>query len=245
MRKLLLSLICMFACTALFAQKLEVTAGAYSGLFKYSGKSTASFSFMNSTVSPTMGTSSYTNNPYGNKIGFGYGVNGQAQLVGKSGFIVGMQTAYEQLKSKIHINQAFASFSNPVGVQYVMTLDANGSTALKNNIINLNPYFGHRIQFTKVKLDVLAGADIGFISSTHEKGVAHANDDRTYATDLDRTTIKKDIRIRFGLAASLNKLNLNASYAYGLSNYMGGYIGGSANDAHSQVIRIGLGYQIF
>jgi hypothetical protein len=47
MKKLLLSLVCLFACAALFAQKLEVTAGAYSGLFKYSGKSTESSSFIN------------------------------------------------------------------------------------------------------------------------------------------------------------------------------------------------------
>jgi hypothetical protein len=241
MKKLLLSLICQFACAALFAQKLEVTAGAYSGLFKYSGKSTESSSFINSSVSPTV-VSSYTNNPYGNKFGFGYGINGQAQLVGKGGFIIGLQAAYEQLKSKIDINQV-AAF-NPVSSFPAPTSTANGSTSLKNNIINLNPYIGYRILLAKLKLDILAGTDIGFISSTHEKGSAKGTDGKAYSTDLDRTTIKKDFRLRFGLAASLNKFSINASYAHGLSNYMEGYLGGSP-EAYSRVVRIGLGYRLF
>ncbi|MEO7216183.1 outer membrane beta-barrel protein [Mucilaginibacter sp.] len=243
MKKLLLSLVCVFACTALLAQKLEVTAGAYSGLFKYSGESTASSSFINSSVTPNVAPSSYTNNPYGNKIGFGFGVNGQAQLVGKGGFIIGLQAAYEQLKSKVDITGV--STYNPISSSTSVPFDAEGSTALKNNIINLNPYFGYRIPFTKIKLDILAGADLGFISSTHEKGIAHANDGKTYTTDLDRTTVTEDFRLRFGLVASLNKFSLNASYANSISNYMGGYIGGGSHNAHSKVIRIGLGYRIF
>jgi hypothetical protein len=241
MKKLLLSLICLFAGSTLFAQKLEITAGAYSGLFKYAGKSTAASSFINASSNAII--SSYANNPYGNKFGFGFGVNGQAQLVGRGGFILGLQAAYEQLKSKIDIDQV--SVFNPPSSSPAVNGQAEGSTALKNNIINLNPYLGYRIPMPTVKLDVLAGADVGFISSTREKGSARASDGNTYTTNLDRTTIKKDLRLRFGLAANLSRFNLNASYAYGLRNYMEGYIGGGSHNAHSEVIRVGLGYKIF
>jgi hypothetical protein len=242
MKKLLLSLVCLFACPAVFAQKLEVTVGAYSGLFRYSGKSSGSVSFINAS-SDNNAIQSYTNNPYGNKVGFGYGISAQAQIVSRGGFLVGLQAAYEQLKSKIDINRV-SSFV-PVSSGPATNFDANGNTALKNNIININPYIGYRIPLAKIKLDILAGTDIGFISSTHEKGIAHANDGKTYTTDLDRTTIKEDFRLRVGLAVGLNRFTFNASYANGISNYMGDYIGGGKPNAHSKVIRVGLGYRLF
>ncbi|MBD1367157.1 outer membrane beta-barrel protein [Mucilaginibacter sp. ZT4R22] len=242
MKKLLLSVTLVFACITLFAQKPEVTVGAYSGLFRYSGTSSESVSFINAS-SDNNAIKSYTNNPYGNKFGIGYGIGGQAQLVGKGGFLVGLQAAYEQLKSKIDINRV-SSFV-PVSSGPANNFDANGSTALKNNIININPYIGYRIPLAKIKLDILAGTDIGFISSTHEKGSAKGSNGDTYTTDLDRTTVTEDFRLRIGFVASLNKFSLNASYANGISNYMGGYIGGGSHNAHSKVIRIGLGYRIF
>ncbi|TFF35390.1 outer membrane beta-barrel protein [Mucilaginibacter psychrotolerans] len=245
MKKIFLSLICLFIATVSFAQKLEVTAGAYTSLFRFSGESTESVSFFNSSTGLPGGTSSYTNNPYGNKIGIGYGISGQGQLVGKGGFIIGLQVGYEQLKSKIAIKQFYVTDITTIGAQYVQTIDATGSTALKSNIINVNPYIGYRIPLTKVKLDILAGADLGFINNTHEKGSARANTGTTYTTDLDRTTITEDFRLRLGLAASLNKFSLNASYANGVSNYKSGYLGGGVQNAHSKVIRIGLGYRIF
>lgn len=245
MKKTLLILVCLLAGATTYAQKLEVTAGAYTGLFKFSGKSTESVSFFNSSTGTTGGASSYTNNPYGNKIGIGYGISGQGQLVAKGGFIIGLQVGYEQLKSKIAITQVYVTNSTVIGAQYVQTLDATGSAALTSNIINVNPYLGYRIPLTKVKLDILAGVDLGFINNTREKGSARANNGTTYTTDLDRTTITEDFRLRIGLALSLNKFGLNASYANGVSNYKSGYIGGGAQNAHSKVIRIGIGYRIF
>lgn len=244
MRRLLLSFIFLLAAATAFAQKLEITAGAYSGLFSYGGKSASSFSFINSSSSSNF-SASYTNNPYGSKMGFGYGISAQAQLVAKGGFIVGLQAAYEQLRSKTDITQVYTIDNSLPGIApNFVTLDANGSTALKNNIINLNPYVGYRIPFPKVKLDALVGTDVAFITGTREKGSAKASNGNTYTTDLDRSTIKTDLRLRFGLAATVNRLSFNASYALGVRNSMEGYIGGSP-ETHSRVIRIGLGYRIF
>lgn len=243
MKKTALSLVCVFIATTSFAQKLEVNAGAYSGLMRFSGQSAESSSIMSVSTNSAVNYS-YTNNPYGSKLGFGYGISGQAQLVGKAGFIVGLQLAYEQLKSKIDVNQVF--LYNPVSSSTNgQTLAAEGSTNLKSNIININPYLGYRILIAKVRLDILAGADMGYISSTREKGVAHANDGKTYTTSMDRTGIKEDYRLRVGIAVGLNKFTFNASYANGISNYMGGYIGGGSPNAHSKVIRIGLGYRLY
>jgi len=242
MKKTFLSLVCVFIAATSFAQKLEVTAGAYSGLFRYSGKSAESASAINASTT-SFGSYSYTNNPYGNKTGVGFGLSAQGQLVGKGGFIIGLQAAYEQLKSKISIDHV--NISDPISSAPATSVEATGSTALKNNIINLNPHLGYRISLTKVKLDILAGADLGFINNTRENGSAKGSNGTTYTTDVDRTTITEDFRLRVGIAASVNKFSLNASYANGISNYMGGYIGGGSHNAHSKVIRIGIAYRIF
>ncbi|OOQ59268.1 outer membrane beta-barrel protein [Mucilaginibacter pedocola] len=239
MKKLLLSVVCLAIAVAASAQKLELTAGAYSGLFKYSGASSASSAMM--LVSRGHFNSEYTNSPYGNKFGVGYGLSAQAQLVSKGGFIVGVQTAFEQLRSKVDINEIV--IYNPISSGPGNPMAADGSTAIKNTVINLNPHLGYRIPISKIKLDILAGTDIGFITDAREKGSAKTDDGTTYKTNVDRKTISTDFRLRFGLAAHLNKFSLNASYAHGLRNYMEGYVGGT-NEAYSRVVRVGLGYRL-
>src|ERR1700712_1142604 len=98
MKTLTLTLLCLLAVTGLFAQKIELSVQANSGLFHYSGKSATKKSEILAT-SPSSGN--YTNNPYGNKNGFSYGGNLQAQFVSKGGFIVGAQAGYDVLKSKV------------------------------------------------------------------------------------------------------------------------------------------------
>lgn len=243
MKKFLLTFVCLLAAAHLFAQKLEVTAGVYSGLFRYSGSSAEPVSFINAS-SPNLSGFDYTNNPYGNKAGVGFGLSGQAQLVSKGGFILGLQAAYEQLKSKISINQVYVSnpiLSSPNGA----ALSATGRTYLKNSTINLNPYLGYRIPFAGINMDVLGGMDFGLITNNRESGEARASDGQTYTTSIDRKNAKKDVRLRFGLAASLNRFGVTASYAHGLTNYMEGYIGGGKHEANSEVIRLGLSYRLF
>jgi hypothetical protein len=244
MKKLLLSVLCIMAATQLFAQKLEVTAGAYTGLMQYGGKSESvnATSFLLITNPPYQDIS-YTNNPYGTKTGTGFGGYGQAQLVSKKGFIVGLQAGYEQLKSKVDITQVYVTDmmrASPADGPYA----ASGSTSLKTNFVNINPYIGYRLPVAVVDIDILAGMDFGFITSSRENGKATANG-TTYTTNIDRKDIKNDKRLRFGAAATYHRIAFNASYAYGLSNYQEGYIGGPAREAHTKVIRLGLSYRIF
>ncbi len=97
MKLALLTLSILFLSTRLFAQKIEISLQANSGLFHYAGNATASTSFINSADgSPPQGT---INNPYGNKNGFGYGGDVQAQYVSKGGFIAGLQGGYDVLRS--------------------------------------------------------------------------------------------------------------------------------------------------
>jgi hypothetical protein len=99
MKRLLLTLMALLTGMHLYAQKIEVSAQAYSGLFHFGGKSATA----NSTVaqaSLTGDPNNYTNNPYGNRNAFSYGIGAQVQAVSKSGFIWGCRPVMNFYKAR-------------------------------------------------------------------------------------------------------------------------------------------------
>jgi len=247
MKTFTLTLLCLLAVTGLFAQKIELSVQANSGLFHYSGKSATKQSFILAT-NPNSGN--YTNNPYGNNNGFSYGGYLQAQLVSKGGFIAGAQAGYDVLRSKADItgvvpvyNIEYLPYANYTAPQPV---SANGQTYLKSEFINFSPYIGYRIKTAKIKIDLMPGLDFGFSLSSREKGKAITADGSktTYQTNVDRGKTPDDVRLKFGAAAIYNRFGLTASYAHGITNYESKMIGGSP-EAHSELVRLGLSYRIF
>ncbi|PWK79929.1 outer membrane protein with beta-barrel domain [Mucilaginibacter oryzae] len=246
MKKRFLTVVLLCCGTSLFAQKIEVSVQAASGLFRFSGASAtpATMILQGSTTGDPMNRA---NNPYGSKNGFSYGGGIQAQLVLKGGFIVGLQTGYEVLRSKADANRysPIVTASNlPTITGNDWTFPLTGHVALQNQTINLNPYIGYRFQFNKVKLDILPGVDIGLMLSTRDKGEAKDKEGRLYKVDYERAKSPTDVRLRMGAAASYGRYALNASFAHGLTNYREGWIGG-VNDAHSELWRLGLSYRLF
>ena len=237
MKKALLILAFLIATTRLFAQKIEVSAGLSTGMMHYAGKSAESVSSINS-VNTNRG---YTNNPYGNKNGAGYGGNLQVQLVLIKSFIVGVQGNYEVLKSKININQVYRN-NNPLANE---DASATGSTSLRSNYLALNPYIGYRLPTPVIKLDITAGLEFADITDVREKGSAKTADGTTFSTDRDRKNISTDNRLKFGVNASIKRFGFFANYSHGLSNYFKGYAGGPEMEAHSEIVRIGLSYRIY
>src|SRR3978361_438070 len=100
MKKHLLTLFGILSATCLYAQKMEVSLQANSGLFNYSGASSTG----SSTIIQTFDNkNNYTSKPYGSKKAFSYGGDIQAQYVTKGGFISGLQVGYDILRSKVDI----------------------------------------------------------------------------------------------------------------------------------------------
>ncbi|MEO3404583.1 hypothetical protein AAFN85_11820 [Mucilaginibacter sp. CAU 1740] len=232
----------------LFAQKLEVSVQATSGLFHFSGASATSTTMIlqGSTTGDPMNRA---NNPYGNKNGFSYGGTIQGQLVTKGGFIVGLQGGYEILRSKVNADRYYPiPPAVPTEYQTLVAVDwsfpVTGHVALQNQTINLNPYIGYRFKLSKVKLDLLPGMDWGFILDTRDKGEVKDKDGKVYKVDFKRSKSPTDVRLRMGAVASYGRYGLNASFAHGITNYRKNLIGG-VNDAHSNLIRLGLSYQLF
>lgn len=246
MKTLALTLSAFFIVTGLHAQKIEFSVQANSGLFHYSGKSAVAVSYIYQGASETSG---YTNNPYGNKNGFGYGVALQGQFVSKGGFIAGLQAGYEILKSKVDINGILLnSLDYLPGANFVQSppVEAKGETYLKNKFVNISPYVGYRVNLKKVKLDLMPGIDLGFGLSTYENGKATTTDGSniTVQTDLKRDKAPTDVRLKFAAALVYNRFGLTASYAHGLTNYLADIIGDADFKAHSELMRFGVSYRL-
>ncbi|HEY8782888.1 MAG TPA: hypothetical protein VIM16_14785 [Mucilaginibacter sp.] len=249
MKKTLLALFTIILSTHLSAQKIEVSIQANSGLFHYSGNGAASTSFINSAGSPQ----GYTNNPYGNKNGFSYGGDIQAQYVGKTGFIAGLQAGYEILRSKTDINAVY-----PYNVYYFTTgnyyngpTPAKGQTFLQDQNININPYLGYRLPFKKIKIDIMPGMDFGININSYDKGSATASDGTVYRVNHKLQKAPTDVRLTLGVAAYYKKLGIIVGCAHGLVNYTSNLIGMTAGGGssapqivHSELLRFGISYRV-
>jgi len=248
MKILALTLSLFVISTSLYAQKIEFSVQANSGLFHYAGKSAAAESHINQGPPKIL---NYTNNPYGNKNGFGYSGSLQGQFVSKGGFIAGLQAGYEMLKSKVDINGILLYNTGYLYLQNAnfiasQPVEAKGETHLKNKFINVSPYLGYRIGLKKMKLDLMPGIDLGFGLSTYESGKATTTDgsNTTMQTGLKRDKAPTDVRLKFGAALIYNRFGLTASYAHGLTNYQGKMLGDADFEAHSELMRFGVSYRL-
>ncbi len=234
MRKVLLVLPGLLSISTLFAQKMEFGLSLNSGLFYFTGYSAVSTSAINSTA----GLSSYTNNPYGSKVGWCDGLSVDLRRVTRRRLLFGLSLGYEALRSELSITSI--NLFNGVDA-YSVT--AHGHTALTSQFINLFPSLGYRFLLGKITLDLTGGLDLGYCISAEENGKAHASNGATYTSSQDRKTISADTRQRLQVAVGYHKTAVYVGYSDGLINYMAGYIGGSFG-AYARILRFGLQYKI-
>ncbi|HEX8428247.1 outer membrane beta-barrel protein [Hymenobacter sp.] len=213
-----------------YGQKTEYSAHLSSGGAAYRGASAKSTSSIN--LSDT-NIADYTNNPYGKRLGFSYGVAGQVQRVTRKNSLLGVQAGYEVLRSRVSIASVSARGFN---------VQTTGHTSLTNQFINIHPFFGHRFALATVDIDLTAGPELGLLRRSHEEGKATAQG-QTYITDLDRSHPDTDVRVRLNLTTYYKHIGLSLGYSRGLTDYYGGYVGGT-NEVYSQVFRLGLAYRI-
>jgi hypothetical protein len=220
MKKTLLTLFSICLLTHLYAQKFELSVQANSGLFHYSGNSAVSASYINEGETARQ---NYTTDPYGNKNGFSYGGDIQAQYVNKSGLLAGVQAGYDVLRSKVVITKYYPfsiilfNVATPGYYDY-FNIPVNGQTYLEDKSINISPYIGYRLKIKKIKIDLMPGIDLGFNINSYEKGKATATDGTTYQTNLKMPKAPTDVRLKFGIAATYNRFGITASFAHGLTN---------------------------
>ncbi|MDP4291916.1 MAG: hypothetical protein Q8908_12605 [Bacteroidota bacterium] len=235
MNKSLLSLAFMLLSIQVFCQKTEFGISLNSGLFSFSGSSATgtSFMLMNSASGHDMG---YTNNPYGSRNGLCSGVSVQLQRIARRNLIAGIDFGYENLKSKVIINQILLG-----GLSSSNYYAANGQTFLNYQNLNLFGYLGYRCEIKKFSFDMTGGFDISQCLTARESGSADIATGDHYSTDVDRKTISIDVRPRIQISATYHYIGLYLGYSYGLANYMNGLSGGT-DDCYAREIRFGVNY---
>jgi hypothetical protein len=234
MKKTLITLMLSALTLTGFSQSTELTARLNSGLFYFSGESVESTEQINYNLESERG---YTNNPYGNRPAISYGISANISRITKSNFKLGIDIGYEILRSKIEINRV--SLWDGINAT---SEEVDGQTFINNSFINIFPSLGYRKSIKSINLDFDIGLEIAKCLTSAEKGEAKSST-RTYETDVDRKTIETDIRGRFQLTVSKNKIGGYVGYSNGIKNYKEGFVGGT-NLAFSRMIRLGLIYKL-
>lgn len=219
------------------AQSTEFTLHATSGYFGYRGKSATGTSFINNAdIAPQSG---YTNNPYGNRFTLSYGGAGQVQRITSHRLVLGAQVGYEWLRSRVEINEYYASYSLSQP-----PMPATGHTILNSRFINTHLFAGHRFALGPVSLDATVGPELALLRGRREKGEASGGGTTIRTNRTRHTSVTTDLlRARANLTAYYQRLGLSVGYSSGLLDQKRGYVGGT-NDLYSQMLRVGLAYQL-
>jgi hypothetical protein len=233
--KSLFTLLSILVFSTSFAQKTEFRFALNSGLFHFTGASAENTSQINYSHAQSDG---YTNNPYGAKNGFCYGLSSNLKRISRHNFITGIDFGLELLQSKIEIDKVWDDGRNPSSEQ-----TADGRTYFKFAFLNASPFLGWRINLDGIPCDLTGGFDIAYCFNNWERGKATTSDGTVYKTTRERNTNVIDIRPRFQLSASYKKYGAYIGYSIGLPSYKVGYMGGT-NEAFSRLFRFGLTYQM-
>jgi len=217
-------------------QHTEFGISLNSGLFSFRGPSAEKVTSLNLS---DINDDSYTNNPYGSKNGLFYGLSLKLQQITKRKLIYNIELGYENLRSKILINQIFPY--QDFGT--IRSYKATGKTILSHHFINAYPSIGFRIKLKKYSMDLTAGTELAYCLFAYEKGSAKNELGVRYTSSKNRSTIRFDFRPRIQACFNYKKYDLFAAYSNGLVNYQSGYVGG-INECYSRIFRFGLTYKL-
>jgi hypothetical protein len=241
MKKSLLTTLSLLLIFTVFGQKNEYVISLNSGLFSFGGKYAVKTTFIN--LDPSVYSSGYTDNPYGTQNGICIGLSGNFKHLTKRNFIAGFDFGFENLKSKVTINQVYDLLNS---LNYD---NATGKTFLNYHFLNLFPYIGHRLNFNALSVDLIGGIDVAYVLSADEKGDAVSESGYHYTTAVERKTQSFDLRPRVQVSADYNKFGVYVGYSYGVVNYIKGYyvagsMGTNSAASEARLIRFGLTYRI-
>ena len=246
MKKIILSLFILFLFMQSYGQGIEWSFLANSGLYRYSGNYTVSSTFLVGVVPGTK--DGYSNNQYGHLYGFSYGAGFQAQYVSKGGFIFGLQTVYDVLRSKENIDHIYRGdlYLEDYYLANNGATPATGHAFLTSQDFNINPYIGYRVKTKKLKIDLMPGVDMAYNVSSYRSFNAKDNAGNHYQASNYAGTGPADFRLRFGAAAWYKKYGFTASYAHGLKNFTEYILNDnpSAQYTRSELIRFGLAIRL-
>ncbi|MPR34437.1 outer membrane beta-barrel protein [Salmonirosea aquatica] len=237
MQKLLSILLLQLPLFVCYGQKTEISVQIHSGFSTYGGKSaTATPSvFINDTGPPFY----LIDSPYGKKSEFPYGFALQAQRLSSKNLLLGIRMGYDRFSTISHFD-SYGAMGGRSSVE-------DGEVNLQTDLLWANPYFGYRLPVKNVRLDITAGFNVGSIlKSTYIVSYENQSDFFEKQVDNYRINTKMDFGPTAGVSAEYKMVGIQASYCYGLVNYMRGleYLPNAQAWVYSRYLRLGMSYRV-
>ena len=218
------------------AQTCEITGRAGLGLLRFGGPDARAASFVNYT--PNDASFSYTNSPYGSRLGTGVVLGLRVQRVGARRGLLALDLGYEWLRSRTSTTEVY--YSPGLASSFRGNYNADGSTCLSSRNLTAFLGLGHRFRVGLVAVDVLAGPELAYGFGFRERGSGTYNGNLSWTTDrANRARSLFDTRLRADATAWYRRVGLNASYSHGFINYQGGLVGASP-EVYARILRLGL-----
>ena len=259
MRNLLLLASLALLTQPVWAQHTEVSVQARLVLTNFLGSGatatgTAKGDFFDAATPPAFHIDPYLRNPYSRRMGAGVSASLRAQRVGSEGGLLALEAGIDQAQSHSRVTLFDGTPLRWMG-PYPLTESATGSVQLRRWVLPLFAGIGRRFHGSgRLQLDVLVGPELALLLAAAEKGSGtHSGSYQPVETpwqiDVSPAVSRRaDLRVRADFTAWYQRLGLNVSYTWGLTDlqteldsFPDSYIAG---DVHSQTVRIGVAYRL-
>jgi hypothetical protein len=231
MKSILIFILVVLLTATISAQSYEFSVQLASGLYSFRGSAAAS-------TSTIVFNDNYTISPWGRRSSFSYVFGMQVQRITISNYLIGFQTSYESLSSKVKVDNGEIIHHST----YIIT---DGKTILTSKFISFHPFLGKRIKLiNSITSDLTIGTDLGVFLNNKEHETGKIDNGVNYNYSFTHTEIPSaDIRIRIDFINYYKKIGLTIGYSLGLTNYRNAMESGYGS-AYSCMIRFGLTYRL-
>jgi hypothetical protein len=239
MKYLLLALPATLLATSAFGQTIEFSGRATAGFSEFRGSNATTTTAIVSTNDGTS-ESSRAVNPYGKRLGTGFGASVRAQRVGKIGLLTAFDLGFDWMQARTDVNYIY--YNSSAGASSSRT--ASGKVSLYTPAITAFAGAGWRLAGEKLKLDALVGPELAYVLNATEKGDGASTVNGGWNSDLSRPPANRlDFRLRGDVTVWRDRVGLTASYSYGFANYQPATSALANPDASVRLARVGLAYR--
>ena len=224
--------------TQAFGQTIEFSGRANAGFSEFRGN-TATTTTTVVTTNDGTSESSRAVNPYGKRLGAGFGASVRAQRVGKAGLLTALDLGFDWMQARSDVSTIYYNSSSSY------SRAATGTVHLYTPCITAFGGVGWRLAGQKLALDALVGPELAYVLNAREKGDGTTSANGGWSTDVDRSPANRlDFRLRGDVTLWRSQVGLTLSYSNGFANYQPATTATASPDAKVRLLRVGLAYRL-
>jgi hypothetical protein len=239
MKHYLLAVPALLLAAPVLGQTIEFSGRATAGFSRFGGSTAAATTPVVTTNTGTA-ESSRAFNPYGNKLGTGFGASLRAQRVGQAGLLTALDLGFDWMQARADVTAIY--YNSPTSSS---TRTGTGKVQLYTPAITAFGGVGWRLAGTKLALDALVGPELAYVLDAREKGSGASSVNGNWSSDLTRQPANRlDFRLRGDLTVWRERVGFTASYSNGFANYQPATTTTTTPDAKVRLLRVGLAYRL-